>query len=221
MKFVHPQIETVFSVDNGYVNELVIENRRLFRTVIEDVSLQISGFSGQSVLSADNIPIEISKNAEIITQFVPFEINSKSLVSKIVQALEKKSVDADFFTATAEILQRTETYLDSLTQDFSCDLVYGKLNMNSILKSVGISVDDSTKSNLEKLFDYTELVREFDADKLFFLVNMRTFYSDNDMNEFIKTALGHSSRVFLLESRPYSLLDNVKRVTIDDELCEF
>lgn len=221
MKFVHPQIETVFSVDNGYVNELVIENRRLFRTVIEDISLQISGFSGQSVLSADNIPIEISKNAEIITQFVPFELNSKSLVSKIVQALEKKSVDADFFTATAEILQRTETYLDSLTQDFSCDLVYGKLNMNSILKSVGISVDDSTKSNLEKLFDYTELVREFDADKLFFLVNMRTFYSDNDMNEFIKTALGHSSRVFLLESRPYSLLDNVKRVTIDDELCEF
>ena len=221
MKFVHPQIETVFSVDNGYVNELVIENRRLFRTVIEDISLQISGFSGQSVLSIDNTPVETSKNAEIITNFVPFELNSKSLVSKIVQALEKKSVDADFFTATAEILQRTETYLDSLTQDFSCDLVYGKLNMNSILKSVGISVDDSTKSNLEKLFDYTELVREFDADKLFFLVNMRTFYSDNDMNEFIKTALGHSSRVFLLESRPYSLLDNVKRVTIDDELCEF
>ena len=221
MKFVHPQIETVFSVDNGYINELVIENRCLFRSVIEDISLQISGFTGQSVLSIDNTPVEISKNAEIITNFVPFELNSKSLVSKIIQAFDKKSADADFFALSADILQKTEMYLDSLTDDFPCSLIYGKLNISSILKSVGLSIDGSDKSNLEKLFDYTELVREFDADKLFFLVNMRTFYSDNDMNEFIKTVLGHSGRVFLLESRPYSLLDNVKRVTIDDELCEF
>ena len=109
MKFVHPQIETVFSVDNGYINELVIENRCLFRSVIEDISLQISGFTGQSVLSIDNTPVEISKNAEIITNFVPFELNSKSLVSKIIQAFDKKSADADFF-ALSDFLRNGERW---------------------------------------------------------------------------------------------------------------
>ena len=74
MKFVYSGIDTVFSIEETYANELVIENKRLFREVVEDLSAQVSGFSGKALLSIDNVSVDTQKHIEVITCFVPFEM---------------------------------------------------------------------------------------------------------------------------------------------------
>ena len=93
MKFVYPGIEMVFRVGETYVNELVIENKRLFREVVEDLSALVSGLPGKAFLSIDNVPVDLQKHSEVITRFVPFEMNRKPLISKMLQKFEDKAVD--------------------------------------------------------------------------------------------------------------------------------
>lgn len=221
MKFVYSGIDTVFSIEETYVNELVIENKRLFREVVEDLSAQVSGFSGKALLSIDNVSVDMQKHIEVITCFVPFEMNRKTLISKMLQKFEEKAVDSEHFFHTSEIMRLIETYLDNITEDSDCELSYSKLNISSIIKAAGIEIDEYGKSNLERMYDYFELVRSFEGDKVFFLVNMRAFYSDDDMREFIMTAIGHWIKIFLLESEIRGKLENIVRTTIDEDLCEF
>lgn len=221
MKFVYPGIEMVFRVGETYVNELVIENKRLFREVVEDLSALVSGLPGKAFLSIDNVPVDLQKHSEVITRFVPFEMNRKPLISKMLQKFEDKAVDPEHFFHTSEIIRLIETYLDNITEDSDCELSYSRLNVSSIIKAVGIEIYECGKTNLERMYDYFELVRSFEGEKVLFLVNMRAFYSDDDMREFIKTVIWHEIKIFILESENRGRLENVLRTTIDEDLCEF
>lgn len=72
-----------------------------------------------------------------------------------------------------------------------------------------------------KILDYMELVREFDRDKLFITVNMRAYFDDVLIEQFMKTAISHEFRILMLESNAYRALPYEKRTTIDADLCEF
>ena len=66
-----------------------------------------------------------------------------------------------------------------------------------------------------------ELVRELDKDRLFIMINMRTYFSDEEMNIFIESACLHDFKILLLESTSFARLKNIQRFTVDEDLCEF
>ena len=65
------------------------------------------------------------------------------------------------------------------------------------------------------------LVREFDREKLFFLVNLRSWYPDETVELFLQSALGHGHKIMLIDSCDYPRLPSERRVTVDIDLCEF
>lgn len=77
------------------------------------------------------------------------------------------------------------------------------------------------RAPLEKIFEYMELVRELDRDRLFIMINMRTYFSCSEMEEFVQIALLHDFKLLLLESVSFPPIKNTKRYTIDEDLCEF
>ena len=69
MKLVHPLISEIINLSNeSKVNILVIENQKLFTSILTELYGQINNCKGRFVFSIDNSPKEISKNIEIITQ---------------------------------------------------------------------------------------------------------------------------------------------------------
>ena len=74
---------------------------------------------------------------------------------------------------------------------------------------------------LEKILDYMELVREFDREKLFIFVNLRSFFPDDRVALFLESALGHGFQLLLIDGREYDKLELERRVTVDRDLCEF
>ena len=58
-------------------------------------------------------------------------------------------------------------------------------------------------------------------DKLFIMVNMRSYFSDEEMELFAESACLHDFKVLLLESVAASRLKHTKRFVIDADLCEF
>ena len=54
-----------------------------------------------------------------------------------------------------------------------------KISVTTLFKAIGIELHDDYEGEYgaaEKLIDYMELVREFDRDKVFITINMRSFF---------------------------------------------
>lgn len=134
--------------------------------------------------------------------------------------MEKLAIEPENYMDINKVMCNLEKILLQLSLAFPCELAFEKLSFNNVLKSVGIEFADAKKSDLEKVLDYMNLVREIDKDKLFIFVNMRSYFSDEQMDAFIKTLIGHDYKAILLESIERVKLCNTKRIIIDKDLCE-
>lgn len=220
MKFVYPEIGKVFDTDIGKINTLVIENQALLINLLSDIYGQIEGIDGKSVLSDNKGILPMSKFAELLTQFVPFELSKKTLISKISTLLEKKAVAEDMYLETVELLSSIERYLSKLSFDFNCNPIFQKISINSLIKASGFEINETYDSLGEKILDYFELVREFDHDKLFITFNLRSFLSDSETQLFIEDILKREIKLIMIESSERKLLSSENRLLIDSDLCE-
>lgn len=220
MKLVLPEINHVFETEQGYVNELVIENQGLFYRILMDVYNQLQGLEGIAVLSENDKQIPISKYLEVLDRFIPFELSKKNLVSKLSSELEKKAIEPENYQATMELLSGIEKYLSDISFDFNCDINFNTITIPALIKATGISFCEDYDSLGEKVIDYMELVYEFDKRKLFLIVNIRSYMDDTELEMFIETVNRHGYSVVLIESKESVEIKGIKRYIVDIDLCE-
>ena len=220
MKFVYPEIETVFDLDNGRFNSLVVEAQDMFVRLLGDISAQINGSDGECVISEKNTPVSFAKRAALLDVYVPFELNRKPLLGKILNALERKANDAEHFEASAAILASIERMLDTLILDIPCELEYSNISIGALLKAAAPELNADGATLAEKVLDYMEIVTQFDCEKLFILVNIRSYINDSDMELFAKTVISHNYQVIDLESSERQRLSSEFRVLVDEDMCE-
>lgn len=224
MKFAHSKIDSVFDWREPLIPTLVIENQCLFRGILKDMRSASEGMSAPVVLSKNSKVLDFSKYAEVIYDFVNFSLNQRALVSKICAELERVAVSPEHYQRTQELLAEIECALDAWAFELSCDITATKISLPSLVKSLGIEVSDEyqgDRGEVEKIIDYMELVREFDRDKMFVTVNMRSYFADDIIYDFIQTLLSHEYKVLMIESCSHLPLKNEKRLTVDADLCEF
>ena len=121
---------------------------------------------------------------------------------------------------THKLLAELECYLNDLAMEQDVELTYEKLSLNNLLKSVGARVVIDYNKLVERLFAYMDLVRRFEGEKLFLLVNLRSFVSNEDMELFMQTVVAHGFQVLLVDNQAYPLLPLERRRIIDMDLCE-
>ena len=221
MKLVYGYMEHIISFEAGYASELIIENKKMFRELVNSLVNQIEGQRGDAVLSIDDKPVEMSKYADISMQFAPFEFNRKSLLTKLYSYLEREAVSPDMFLKTTDIITNLELFLSDLSDDLPFEIECKKLAIGNIVRAVSPEFVSTEEGSPESILNYMEIIRELDKDKLFIMVNMRAYFDDIDMQSFIDTACLHDFKLLLLESASYERLKNTRRYTVDKDLCEF
>lgn len=221
MRFVYENIGHIINFGGGTVNELIIENRHLFFDVVNDMAMQADGFGGRCVLSVSDKPVEFGKYADLTVQFAPFQVNRKSLLTKLYSSLESKAQSSENYMKTCELLSGVEKFMLDLAEEFPFEISCRKLAAGPIIRALSPEIEDEDKSPLEKIFAYMELVRELDRDKLFIMVNMRAYFSDVEMEKFTESVCLHDFNVLLLESFSSPKLKHTQRFVVDDDLCEF
>ena len=213
-------METVLDCSQKQICTVVIENQKLFYEVVADIERQIQGLEGTAVLSEDNQILKMDKYAEQLMQFVPFDLNKKSLLNRITSYMQKIAVDEIHYEKTSEFLTAWEKFCMDLEFELPVGIEFTKINMDALLKASGITISDDYDSLAEKVLDYIQLVEYFECEKIFILVNMRSFVADEEMQKFIDAALTREYQIVLLDNREYPLLKNEKRCVIDADLCE-
>lgn len=221
MKLVYSDMEHILHFENGSVNELVIENKKMFFDMVDSIMTQTDGGRGSFVLSVADRPVEFCRYTDVTIQFAPFQVNRKTLLSRLYATLEKNSQSADNYLMTGELLGEIERYIIHLAEDLPIEINCQKLAIGAVIKGISPEIEVENKDTLEKILDYMEIVRELDHERLFIMINMRTYFSDDDMERFAYSACLHDFKVLLLESNALPLLKDVKRYIIDADLCEF
>ena len=221
MILCHPQIETLLDVSLPGVTSLVIENPVFYRELLMDLYAQMDGMAGEFVLSHEGKTLSIATWVELIDNVLHFDLNTRTLLGKVQSAMEQTAVNETFFLKTAELLQQLERYTQELAFQFDCDILCKHCSVSGLLKAVGVSLRDDYEDPLERLADYMELIREFDREKLFVLVNLRSFFDDDHVEKFLETVSAHGYRLLLLDGIERKKLPQERRITIDNDLCEF
>lgn len=219
MKFVYPEIDYVFDTDSGKVNTLVIENPKFLVSLLSDIEKQLRGEDGLSVLSDEGKILSVEKYCELLSEFVPFRINSKTLSTKVASSFEKSAMLEEHYMETMNLLSMVEAYFIKLSLNYNCDFVFPKLNISSLTKAAGIEINEEYDSLGEKIADYFEFVSEFDRKKLYFTLNLRSFIDDDESGKFIDTVLRHGYNLIMIESCEHRRLPDEERIIVDDSLC--
>ena len=186
MMLVCPWFQRKIVVEEGSITTLVMEEPNLFRKFVEDLTKQTEGVDGEIVCSVDYVPKDAKQLVEVIGQFAPFEINKKQLLNKIVAQMEKTALNAGHYAKARALLQQIEQFMEEIAFDYNCDLIYEKIDIGSIIKAVGIRLADDYGHPLERILDYMTLVREFEKNKMFVMINMRSYFDDEAMKQFAK-----------------------------------
>lgn len=219
MKIILPQIDYVFDCSGDRCSSIIIENQNAFYNIVADICNQIAGEEGQSVLSEDNKTLSIAKYGELISQFVPFDINQKNLLTKITTQMQHIAVDESHYMRTNELMGMLERYFMELSVEMVGNLDFQKVTADAMIKASGVHIDDIYDNLGEKLLDYFELVQEYDERKLFVLVNVRSYISDAEMKLFLESVLAREVQILMLEGSEHSLLEKEKRHIVDADMC--
>ncbi len=219
MKYSYPMIDKVFSTEESGINCIVIENKRFYSEVVDDIYQQTQGNKGKSVVSSDGTILDFSKNVDLSTSFFPFDINRKELLSKILASLEHRTQEPEIYEMTMRLLSDIERFFDDISDGISCDLTYSKLTISSLLKAAGIEIVDDGESLPERILNYMELVREFVGNKLFIMINLRSFVDDRLVESFFESVKMHKFDLLMFENTSYPVLRNELRFTVDEDLC--
>lgn len=221
MKVAIPYIDQIIDTDNGKVNTLVIENQKLFGTIVEDVYKQITGDEGQVVISENNKPCNVAKKVEVLSQFVPFNINTRPIITLLNSELERISLTDEYYENSMKMLSKLEKYVYDLCNELPFDVSITKKNVSILIKAVGAEIRNDYCSIAEKVIEYMDLIRTLEKmEKLYVLVNYRSYITDDEFRLFSDTVLSHGFHILLLESSSRERLLTEQRITIDNDLCE-
>ncbi len=221
MKLIHYDYSFRINFEDGYVNSLTVENHDEFTKLVSELLRQSEGDSGEFVLSENNAPISFSKNTELITQFIPFDGCRKTLVTKLYNHLKKEAVNESLFYETQNINSAIFSYVEKLVQNVGFAMEYtSEIDTADILKAANLSIGDSNATLAEKLIDYFLTCYELEGEKLFITVNLKPFFSDEQLKDFYDSVISQKIKLLMVENNARKQLTTEKVVIIDSDLCE-
>ncbi|PWJ11203.1 type II-A CRISPR-associated protein Csn2 [Ruminococcus flavefaciens] len=220
MMIAYPAADICCEISEDRVRTIVIENQHMFYSVVSDICSQLEGNNGEIVISEEHTPLDMRKSADLITQFVPFTVNQKELITKLYAALKKKAVDEKMYQYTQEIYRAIGEYLYQLIEDEENELdITIPEDITGILKAFDVRFDDSELTLQEKLLEYMLSASELRGHRLFITVNLRSYLTDRETEEFFRSLLLKKIRLMCIESADHPRLINEEVIIIDKDMC--
>lgn len=209
-----------FKIDfeNKSIFSLIIENKKLYRKIIEDLINNISIDDGNIILSKNNKLIVPEKEIFVFSDYFNFDVN-KFVLNKYYKELKNLS-ENDFFDETVEIKEVLRNYVTKLVENEYSIKLEEDLDISQILKAFGVKFQRN-KDLLLNLFEWIKILNELLGYEIFFFINLENFLSDDELVEFSKFILYNKYRVVFLENfNRNKLFDDDNLIIIDNDLCE-
>lgn len=151
---------------------------------------------------------------------MPFEINRKTLLTKLYNKMKKEALD-NYYIETCEVSGKIMKYLALISSKINADMIFDdSIDIAGVFKLANIRFDDSGDSIAEKLVSYMLNVRELEGDKWFIAVGLKSYIGRAELTEMYKTVFLNKLKLLLIESCEKESVAGEKKYVIDKDLCE-
>ena len=108
---------------------------------------------------------------------------------------------------TITITEKQFVKMDYIVGEYTSDIIDSE---ETLIKAVGICVDDDYDNLGEQLLDYFELVQEYD---------LQSYLLDAEMNLFLQNIVERDIQILILESSEHPILEWECRHIVDADFC--
>lgn len=218
MIFQYKGFNFKIDLEDKSIFSLIIENKKLYRKIVEDLINNISIDDGNIILSKNNKLIVPEKEIFVFSDYFNFDVN-KFVLNKYYKELKNLS-ENDFFDETVEIKEVLRNYVTKLVENEYSIKLEEDLDISQILKAFGVKFQRN-EDLLLNLFEWIKILNEVLGYEIFFFINLENFLSDDELVEFSKFILYNKYRVVFLENfNRNKLFDDDNLIIIDNDLCE-
>ena len=218
MIFQYKGFNFKIDLEDKSIFSLIIENKKLYRKIVEDLINNISIDDGNIILSKNNKLIVPEKEIFVFSDYFNFDVN-KFVLNKYYKELKNLS-ENDFFDETVEIKEVLRNYVTKLVENEYSIKLEEDLDISQILKAFGVKFQRN-EDLLLNLFEWIKILNEVLGYEIFFFINLENFLSNDELVEFSKFILYNKYRVVFLENfNRNKLFDDDNLIIIDNDLCE-
>lgn len=220
MKLVYSEMFPPFQLECDKVNLIAIESGSLYYKMVSEFAEQCGGHDGGFVLSEGNELMNISRYADIMTSFIPFEVNTKRLLTKLYAKLELLC-EGELYEKTLRVRYDVAEYLTNASGLVDSDIEFeSQIDLKALFRCFELKFS-SNGSLADNVISYMLNSSELDGKKLFVTAGLLNFLSSGEAELFMQTATDHKLTLLMFENREPSCGGLINRMTIDEDYCIF
>lgn len=221
MKLVHSELSGELLKDKTIFTEWIIESPELFARYLQELYGQYAKCEGKFVLSQDIKELDISKYVEIITDPFAVDLNGRKIINKLYTELNELSKTEMMYTKTLQLAQHIQEYLLDLESNTNHILQFNsEMDVTGLLKTMDVKIEDCTEKFFERLVCYIKNVIGVLSVKVFVFINLRSYLTDNQMEELIQEITYQEVHALFIENQERTCLKGGIRYIIDKDGCE-
>ena len=221
MKLVHQDFSRpIFEEKDNFV-ELIIESPECLGAYIFELAEQCKGQEGRYVLSDKEKEVDLAKNVEIIFDIFSLEINEKRILNKLYSEMNELAKSEEFFVKTQEVIQGIQKYL--LDLEYATDYILTfeqEIELPALFKAAGLRHEEIEENYFERIIRYVKIVVSILHIRVLVFVNLRSYLTDEQIQELMEEALRQQIYVVLVENSQKNCIEGGKRYIIDKDGCE-
>lgn len=220
MKLVYTELEQQLVFQENKVNVLVIEQKELFRRMIQELDKQISGEEGGFVLSDNNKTMKIDKEICLILNPFALDINSRKALTGLYNELGKLGLNEENYLKTCSLKGQIAEYIYDLLNQVDYALKFqDDFNLQSLFKALEVEFESGEENFLEGLVYFMDVCSKFQKVKILAFVNLKTYLTNDELKKIYKEAFYRKIQLLLLENSVEQELAEEAVCIVDDDLC--
>ena len=221
MNLVTKYLENSLDIKSKTINTLVLEDTHYFSLFLKELIEATEIESDEFELIEDYKTVDITKYVEIIFDIFNLEANSAKKKKKMYSELEEDLNIQEVYTKKVELESIIANITDELIYRSRFSLKAGEINYQNLFKAIEIEFDYEKNSVLERLIEYIKVTSELLKTKVYIIVNLDSFLSEEELVELEKFLLYNDIKVLALQNairREVKPSENLR--IVDKDLCE-
>lgn len=219
MKLICSKYGLSVELKENQILVLSVESATIFSELVQSLWCQVNGSEGEFLISDREKTYPIPKVLEFIANPFSVNCNGKKVLTGLYKELSYFSID--------ELQEESETingsivsYLDKVCSKVPYALEYQlEFDPVDLYKLYDVHVDSQPSTLLEKVEDYVRVLHQILHIKVFAFLNIKQFFSTEELKEFYKFCAYEKVYIILLERFYDFSSDEEKHWILDKDLC--
>lgn len=213
-------------ISDEYIRVLEIEDKHLFANIVNSVHSLCNAEDSREyiVLSEGDKELTFSRDAYLVLDILNIDFNERKIINKLYSKI-KLLVNLDLEVRNKLDIYFMEAFnlLDTILIDFPFEFAYKpELEIEDLFKLYGIRIYNEGQSFMEKILCLIDLISLLDLCKILIFCNLKSFFTDIQIEEIYKQIIYSNLQVLLIEGHlSENALNYEKKIRIDYEFEDY